>query len=401
MQNKKNDNAITIVGHPEECPEPLQAVLQSAMAERASDVHIDPVAGGELVRLRVDGIVHEKELIPPRLRGRILTQLKAAAGLKIDRAFQPQEGDLVLRGNERARHVRVSLLPVGDHEAAHLRFLDAGVHTMDLGRIGLSEEHRERVTALLQRGQGLILVAGGTGTGKTTTLYALANALDVQRHVVASIEDPVEFYFPALRQLEVDASHGLTMHEGLRILLRMDPDALLIGEIRDQHSAVTAARAALAGRIVIATIHATDAAMAVDALRYYTVPRYVLGGSLRMIITQELLRRVCPDCARAAAPTDREKALFDRYGVPVPDTVTHAVACKGCAQYGYRGRTGIFEVTSVDEGMADAITRGATPQEFRQLAREVGVHPMTADALRKAAEGTVSMEEVGRFIQTR
>ncbi|MFO7937759.1 MAG: ATPase, T2SS/T4P/T4SS family [Kiritimatiellia bacterium] len=382
-------------------PEPLRSVIEAAVDERATDVHIDPVLSGERVRFRVDGMLHRKDIIESENQGRIINQIKAAAGLHTNRTFVPLESDIDLSNESGSYNVRVSIIPIGLREAAHLRFLAAERSALKIENLGLQAGNMRLMKEVLHRGHGLILVAGATGTGKTTTLYALANALDLQRNVVVSVEDPVEFRFSGMRQLEIDEQHGLDMREGLRVLLRMDPDVILIGEIRDQNSATTAVRAALAGRLVIATIHSTDASMAIDALKHYSVSRYMLSGSLRLVIYQKLLRRVCRKCALSRDLNAGEREMYQQYSIKPPDKVVQATGCRECGHYGYAGRVGIFEVTPVGDMLAEEISRGASRHVFRKMAASDNRRTIEADALRKAAEGVVSIDDVINFCRQR
>ena len=375
--------------------EPLYPILRDAIAERATDVHIDPVEGGKMVRFRVDGIIHEKQPIPRDLCPRLLIQTKIATDFDIDRSFLPQEGLLVLKDDQGAHDIRVSIIPVSGREAIHFRFLSSADNTIkQLGDLGLWPEDLEKLAKALSAGTGLILVAGPTGSGKSTTMYASANSLDLRSTVTVSIEDPVEFSIPHVRQVQVDEFHGLTMHEGLRCLLRMDPDAILVGEVRDELSAVTAARAALTGRLVIATIHALDAAMAVDALQHLSIPRYVLAGALRLVITQDLVRRLCDQCRRKEELSPEHEILFDQYQVVAPDHVYKPVGCDRCNGYGYYGRTGVFEVTQINRKLAQFIASDMKQIELQERFRVTGTHSIIADALTKASKGITSMDEV-------
>ncbi|MDD2599841.1 MAG: ATPase, T2SS/T4P/T4SS family [Kiritimatiellae bacterium] len=382
-------------------PEPLRSVLRIALTERATDIHFDPAPSEEVLRFRVDGILQRKELIQADQRGRIINQIKVAANLNTDHSFVPLESDIELQSEWGDFRIRVSIIPVGVRAAAHLRFLAADRTVLDLESLGLRAENLQHITDAIHRGHGLILVAGGTGTGKTSTLYALANALDLQRNIVVSIEDPVEFRLPGIRQLQVNQHHGLDMQAGLRVLLRMDPDAILIGEIRDENSATTAARAALAGRLVVATIHATDAAMAIDALKHYSVPRYVLSGALRLVITQELLRRVCRKCSQQRAPTPNECALYEKHGLTPPVTVSKAVGCGECDNYGYAGRIGIYEITPIGAELSEAISRGDNRLDFCKRIAAEGHQSLEANALQKAACGTISIAEAKKLCFSR
>ena len=236
--------------------------------------------------------------------------------------------------------IRVTLTPVRGRESAHLRFLNVPRDEWDMSGLGVSAEDQERVSARMRALSGLVLITGATGSGKTTTMYSLASQLDLRAMTTYSIEDPVEFRLPYAQQIEVDEQHGLTMHEGLRTILRMDPDLILVGEIRDQDSAIVASRAALSGRLVLATIHAQDAAGAVDALHYLGVPHHIIGSSLRLVIAQSLARRICGCCARPRDLSAEDRELFARFGTEPPENLLQADGCPECSSYGYKGRTG-------------------------------------------------------------
>jgi type II secretory ATPase GspE/PulE/Tfp pilus assembly ATPase PilB-like protein len=214
--------------------------------------------------------------------------------------------------------------------------------------------------------------------------------------VAVSIEDPIEFELPYLRQLEVDENHGVSMYQGLRSLLRMDPDVILVGEIRDEESAITAAQAALGGRLVMATIHAKDTSRAVEAMHYLSVPYHVIGSSLRLIIAQDLVRRICPECAKPRPIRDHEKELFKRMDVDAPAELLQPVGCTHCHSYGYHGRIGIFETAVVDEKTAEIITSGPTYQQILESLSQRGMHSALVDGLGKVAQGVTSMDEIWR-----
>jgi type II secretory ATPase GspE/PulE/Tfp pilus assembly ATPase PilB-like protein len=215
--------------------------------------------------------------------------------------------------------------------------------------------------------------------------------------VAASIEDPAEFDLPYVRQLEVNEKRGLTMEEGLRTLLRVDPDILLVGEVRDGASATIAARAALAGRLVLATIHARDAATAIEAMHFLSVPYYVLGGALRLVIAQDLIRKVCPHCRRSRALKSQERELFQRAEVAPPDVVFDAAGCPRCFDHGYRGRTGVFQVATIDDELGSWLAHGRHQRQIRERLESAGSLSVTVDALNKASQGITTMAEVLRF----
>jgi len=211
-----------------------------------------------------------------------------------------------------------------------------------------------------------------------------------------TIEDPVEFRLPFAQQIEVDETHGLTMYEGLRTILRMDPDLILVGEIRDRDSAIVASRAALSGRLVLATIHGQDAAGAVDALHYLGVPYYIIGSSVRLLVAQNLVRRLCPHCAQGREPYDEEQEIFERFGVEVPEMVNEAVGCDQCSSYGYSGRIGIFEIVRIDAEIRQLITSGTHQDILHDRLRQLGIGTIVRDGLAKVAQGVTTADELFR-----
>jgi type II secretory ATPase GspE/PulE/Tfp pilus assembly ATPase PilB-like protein len=388
------------LGGIKEIIEPLLHVLTDAIAEGATDIHLDPYEDGKHVRYRVDGVIHEKTPIPMAMRQRLLNQVKVLIDVDIDRSFVPEEGFISLEIDGVEHDMRVTIAPVGERDAIHFRFLSANRNLRNLGDIGMRAEDVEVVQRVIDAPYGMILVAGGTGSGKTTTLYSLASALKPQDLVVTSIEDPVEFRLPHVRQLEVREKHGFTMYEGLRVLLRMDPDVVVIGEVRDKPSATTAARAGLSGQLVLATIHARNATMAVDALRNMDVPRYVIGGALRLIVQQTLVLRVCRSCAREVDLTPEARELFESHQVPAPATVKEPVGCEKCRDYGHKGRIGVFELTPVPQSLGQEIAAGLTTKQLSARFEESRTRSVVQDVLCKVADGDVSLIAAERFIRS-
>jgi len=378
--------------------EPLISIFSEAINEGATDIHIDPYDQGKHVRFRVDGVIHEKKPLPTSMRKRLLNQVKVLIDLDIDKSFVPEEGFVSLEVNGIQHDVRVTIVPVGDREAIHFRFLSSNFSLQGLGKIGMRHEDLEVVTHVIDAPYGMILVAGGTGSGKTTTLYSLANLMKQRNSIVTSIEDPVEFRLPHVRQLEVSEKHGFTMYDGLRVILRMDPDVIVIGEIRDKQSATTATRAGLSGQLVMATIHARNPTMAVNALNNMEVPRYVIGGSLRLIIQQNLVLRVCKSCAKKVELTGQDRALFDEHQVPAPQTVYEAVGCSECNNYGHRGRIAVFELTRIDQSLGQDIAAGIGIKTLFSRLETMRNSTIVQDVLYKVADGDVSLDAAKRFI---
>lgn len=393
--------AEVVTGDITAVPEPLIGLLRQAVAERATDVHLDPNAAGKLVRFRVDGVIHEKPPIPRELRAKLLNQIKVACNFDIAKTFTPLEGQLHFMDGGVSHEARVTVVPVGDREAVHLRFTSVGRKRPSLAELGFDPEEIQALQSILAVPYGLVLIGGATGAGKSTTLYALAETLDLKSRIAAAIEDPVEFRLPYVRQLQVDEFHKVTMDEGLRVLLRMNPDIILIGEIRDQRSAIVAARAALAGCQVLATIHARNAFNAADALHQLAVPRHLIGASLRLVILQELIRRVCPACARVTEPTPSQRTLFEQHRMPPPASLVVATGCSRCNGYGYYGRVGVFEVTPIGREMGQTLAAGTSLAEGRRLFEQAAFQSMAANALQKAAQHLTTIEEATQLILSR
>lgn len=387
------------IGGVKEVIEPLTTIFTEAINERATDIHIDPFKAGKHVRYRVDGVIHDKPPVPMSMRKRLLNQVKVLIDLDIDKSFVPEEGYISLEIDGIQHDMRVTIVPIGDREAIHFRFLSSNRNLEGLDKLGMRDNDLEAVQRIIDAPYGMILVAGGTGSGKTTTLYSVANMLKQKRLIIASIEDPVEFRLPYARQLEVSEKHGFSMFNGLRVILRMDPDVIMIGEIRDNQSASTATRAGLSGQLVMATIHARNPTMTVDALNNMNVPRYVIGGALRLIIQQKLVLRVCRECARQVKLTDKDKALFEEHQVPVPETVSEAVGCPECKGYGHKGRIAVFELTSIDQSLGQEIAAGMGTKELSARFEANRKSTMVQDVLYKAADGDVSFDVVKRFIK--
>ncbi len=396
MQNSNSENmtdtqATTLV----DIAEPLAGLLNRIITDRASDLHIDPVYEGVTIRFRINGIIRTAPTMPLELGERLLNQIKVAANLKLDGNMVPQEGLILLRDGGKSHDLRVTTAPILNREAAHLRFISADWRIDSLNQLGLSEHQLESISRERDAGSGLTLIAGSTGCGKTTTLYALVNAFDLTHKIGTSIEDPIEFRLDGLRQIEVNEEHGMTMSEGLRTLLRMDPDVIVVGEIRDEESAVIASRAALSGRMVMATIHAPDAAGAVLALENQGVPPYILGGALRLVIVQDLVPQLCPGCRKEIPISPELRSLYEEHEMESPEVEFQRNGCEACNGYGISGRIGVFQVATVDKAMGYEIGCGVSQHNLGVMFAKAGSKSLVHDALEKAALGKIE----GRVIQ--
>lgn len=396
MAEANEKNSMHMVVDEALYPDPLNTFILNAIYERATDIHLNVVDGGMMVLFRVDGFVHEKQRLSRREGRRLINQIKAAAGLNTSKSLaSPQEGQMRWRDDDQqVKNIRVTIVPMDSEQCGHLRILSMPEKELEIANLGFSDEHMKSVTELLDSLSGLILVAGITGSGKTTTMYSMVSSRDLSSLVAFSIEDPVEFRLPNSQQLEVNEDHGLTMYQGLRTILRMDPDLVMVGEIRDRDSAIVTARAAMSGRLVLATIHSQDAAAAVDALHYLGVPYYIISSSLRLIVAQKLIRKLCPACARAREPYVEENEVFERAGIEIPKNIFDPVGCEQCNGYGYKGRIGMFETAVITPDAAHKIASGVHEEQLRQYFRDNGVTPLAIDGITKVADGITSTQEL-------
>jgi general secretion pathway protein E len=347
----------------------INGVIADAVRQGASDIHFEPYQSVMIVRQRVDGELREALRLPPRVAPVIASRLKVMARLDIAERRLPQDGRIGLMLGGRSVDVRVSTLPGRAGERVVLRLLDAAQAVAPLDALGLDAETLEGLRAALATPNGLILVTGPTGSGKTTTLYAALGLLNDGRRNILTVEDPVEYAVDGIGQTQVDAKVGLTFANGLRAILRQDPDVVLVGEIRDAETASIAVQAALTGHLVLATVHTNDAVGAITRLRDMGVEPFLLASTLRAVLAQRLVRRLCGACAGAG--------------------------CPDCAQSGYKGRTGLFEFIAVDEKIRKRIAADAGEERIAE--RAFARRPRLADAAQAlVAAGVTSAEEAVR-----
>jgi type IV pilus assembly protein PilB len=355
-------------------PEHLDRLLRRAASNGASDLHLEPDGDGFAVRERIDGILRPVPASPGVSGAALLSRIKVLGGMDIAVKLRPQDGGFAFREGGRSVSVRVSTLPVQGGEKAVLRLLDPDSAPAGLEQVGLLDRDLEAVRRVLRAGSGVLLTAGPTGSGKSSTLSAAVGELDRDETNVVTLEDPVEYRIPGVSQVQVHPRAGLTFPAALRAVLRQDPDVVMIGEIRDRETAEIAMAAAVTGHLVLSTIHTIDAPSGITRLLHMGVPPYLVAGGLAGIVSQRLVRRVCPACG------GREKA------------------CDACPD-GYRGRTGIFQVLVVTEAIREEVVRGSSTSVFRRRARAAGMGSMADDARRKVAEGITSPHEVARVLR--
>jgi type II secretory ATPase GspE/PulE/Tfp pilus assembly ATPase PilB-like protein len=373
---------------------PAFDLIQRAVSLRATDVHIDPGPDDEVtVRLRIDGRLEEYCRLDGNVADHLQHQLKLSANLDIAEPFRPKEGRLRLPRGMKDLEVRITTCPVAGGEAVALRLFSRDNIFFPLKELGLSRAALDAAERMVSTGEGIILVTGPTGAGKTTTVYSMLEILGGEERNIVSIEDPVEYAVPFVRQMNVDERHGVTMTSGLRTVLRMDPDIVFVGEIRDAEAADIAMRAASSGRHVFSTLHTRDVAATVTAIRDLHIDNRSLAGNLTGIISQRLLRRVCRKCVRHAPIAEHQREIFLAHGIEAPEQVSVTHGCEACRGTGLYGRVGVFEAIQANDQVRAAIADGAPEDELRTLIRSSGTLSLTSDALSKVRDGVTSFDE--------
>jgi len=381
---------------PRRLPEALRGLISRADQINATDIHIDCWHHDAARRLRVDGAVITDTTLGRDDARRLINQIKVAAELHIDGNVRAQEGHLRWANDQHTLDARVTVVPTAPHhESIHIRLLPPPGQSRPADHLGMRPEQLTRVNHLLDHSDGLTLIAGPTGAGKTTTLYALLNRSDLAGKIAIAIEDPAEFDLAYVRQIEADEDHGRSMADALRLALRMDPDLLAIGEVRDRESSRIAAHAALSGRTVFATIHGKDAAAAIEAAHFLGSPFYVLAGALRLVIAQDLVRVLCDNCKRPRPLTDDQRGLFAKHlpDRPTPKHLYEPNGCGRCHDLGFAGRTGVFQVAGFGPGQGAWLHDAPRQSEIRAYLHEQGVPTLTAEALMRVADGHTSLTE--------
>ncbi len=373
----------------------INALLTQAAREGASDIHIEPFETSSVVRFRVDGTLRDVVRPKKALHGALISRIKIMAQLDIAEKRLPQDGRITLRVGGRPIDVRVSTLPTGHGERAVLRLLDKEAGRLDLGRLGMDAGTLVRFDSLIRQPHGIVLVTGPTGSGKTTTLYAAMSRLDGSTSNIMTVEDPIEYDLEGIGQTQVNAKIDMTFAKALRAILRQDPDIIMIGEIRDLETAQIAVQASLTGHLVLATLHTNDAASAVTRLTDMGIEPFLLSSSLLGVLAQRLVRRLCPHCRteEIIEVSDAEAEALQARG---QQQVWHATGCEHCGQSGYHGRTGVYELLTVDDTLRTLIHKQAPETELKAAALANGMRTMRADGQRWIDSGATSLEEVLR-----
>ncbi|MBI4426054.1 MAG: type II/IV secretion system protein [Candidatus Kerfeldbacteria bacterium] len=372
----------------------LTTIVQLGVTNNASDIHLEPELDVVRVRFRIDGILREIEKHPISLLESLVSRVKILAELDITERRRPQDGRFHLTVGDRALDVRVSTFPTIFGENIVLRLLDKSSIVFGLEQLGMSPETRQAYDQMVRSPYGIIFVTGPNGSGKTTTLYSTLNMINSVEKSIVTLEDPVEYQLPLIRQTQVDPDAGLTFASGLRAVLRQDPDVLLLGEIRDTETGEIAVRAALTGHLVLATVHTNDSIGALARLTDMGVEPVLIASSTIGVVAQRLVRLVCQTCREAYQASPE---LADELGLTGKNvTLYRAKGCEQCGLTGYLGRTGIFELLEPDEEIRSLITGRAAYETIAKAARHKGMRTLRDDGIAKAKAGRTTLEEVYR-----
>jgi type II secretory ATPase GspE/PulE/Tfp pilus assembly ATPase PilB-like protein len=376
----------------------VSAILASAAAKKASDIHIEPQPLGTVVRIRVDGVLRELTHIPAELSNFLVSRIKILSDMDISERRIPQDGRFLCQIGDSHLDLRVSTLPTHSGEKVVMRLLDPTASRVGFEKLGLSAENSASLATVLSAPQGMLLVTGPTGSGKSTTLYAALNSLRSSSVNIITVEDPIEYQIEDINQVQINTKAGLTFANTLRSMLRQDPNIIMVGEIRDQETAEIALQAAQTGHLVLSTLHTNDSIAAITRLLDLNIQGFLISASVSAVIAQRLVRKLC-ECAEKVAMTDEHAARLLAGGIVDFDSHVHIPAgCAKCDGSGYKGRVGIYEVLLLDEQIRSAIRSGARDEEIRKLARSVGMRLMQEDAVEKVKIGVTTMEEVLRVV---
>ncbi len=375
----------------------VNALIARAIAERASDIHVEPEAGRVRVRLRVDGILHEVMNIPKDIQAPVISRIKVMGGMDVAERRSPQDGRITLVARPNEYDFRISTYPALHGENVVIRVLEKSAAKITLDNLGLESEAGEEFSRMTQAPYGMILACGPTGAGKTTSLYAALNTINTVGRNILTIEDPVEYQLQGVVQGNVNRKAGLTFATGLRTIVRQDPDVILVGEIRDSETAEIAVEAALTGHLVLSTLHSNDSAGAIARLLDMQVEPFLVASSVLGLLSQRLVRTICQKCAMPHPVSDE---LLRQLNLPATSAelggAMKGVGCDQCGKTGYKGRTGIYEFLRVDDDIRSAITARSSAAAIRHIAVGKGMRTLREDAISKVQAGQTTIEEVIR-----
>lgn len=377
----------------------VNSVIQRAITERASDIHLEPQEGEMVVRMRIDGVLRRVFTVPANLQATVIARLKIMGGMNIAERKIPQDGRAMVTAKDKEIDLRISSIPTIYGEKIVLRLLDKSSGHINRKTIGLEGEDEKKYDRLLKNSSGVILIVGPTGSGKSTTMCAMIQELCNEQTNIMTLEDPVEYNIPGANQCQINEKTGMTFAVGLRSILRQDPDVISVGEIRDGETASIAVRAAITGHLVISTLHTNDAVSTISRLVDIGVEPYMISSALRGVVSQRLVRKICPHCRKAYTPTEEEKRMV---GIPENEDVTFykGEGCQECGRTGYRGRRGVFEILTLDAALRREVANNASSEELTKTALENGFVTMKDNCRRLVLEGVTTVAEAAKAINS-
>lgn len=371
-----------------------------AVQSRASDIHIEPYQQQVKVRFRIDGVLHNKFNLSKHNVAALVSRLKVMANLNIAERRLPQDGRCRIKIGEKEIDVRVSIVPNSGGERVVLRLLDKTSAQFSLDQLGFTAQTKGQFKKLIRMPHGIILLTGPTGSGKTTTLYGAMCELNTEDRNIMTVEDPIEYQLPGVGQMQIQPKIGLTFANSLRHILRQDPDVIMVGEIRDIETARIAFQSALTGHLVLSTLHTNDSASAITRLIDMGVEPYLVCSSVTGIIAQRLVRSICSECKKAYTPGEEERLVFENIRLkPDMNTLYKGAGCRHCLNTGYRGRTGIFELMTMDDTLRDLVMANTRSNVIKLAAAKKGMDTLFEDGLKKVLAGETTVEEVLRVTQ--
>jgi len=375
----------------------VQLMITEAVQLRASDIHVEPFAEEVRIRYRIDGVLHKRDCPPRRLLGSIISRIKILAKMDIAERRRPQDGRIKITIGDKELDLRVSIIPTSHGQSCVMRLLDKDNIKVGVRQLGLSESNFQQFGQLIRRPNGIVLVTGPTGSGKTTTLYAALNALNRPDKKIITAEDPVEYYLPGVNQVEVKHNIGLDFSRIIRSMLRQAPNIILVGEMRDDETASMGIQASLTGHLVFSTLHTNDAPSAVTRMTDMGVPNYLVASSVIAVLAQRLVRIIC---ARCKTQIQVPQSVIEDAGIPahlaVKATFMKGKGCANCNKSGYRGRQGIFELMLINSKIRELIFKNVSAVEIRKAAITQGMKTLYVDGIHKVMRGVTTMEEVYR-----
>jgi len=376
----------------------VNTIFEEAIQARATDIHIEPQVPRMRVRYRIDGMLFDVLTVPQLLEPSIISRIKVLADMNITERRLPQDGRLSFHLREQEYNMRVATIPTAHGEKLVLRLLMKSNVLTGLKQLGLEPDDEQRLRSLIAKPQGMILVTGPIGSGKTTSLYAALNEVNILTNNIVTIEDPVEYQLTGINQVEVDTKTGLTFASGLRSILRQDADILMVGEIRDVETATVAVRAALTGQQLFSTLHTVDAPSAITTLGNFSIQPYLIASALSGVVAQRLVRRICPECRRWYAPS---AGVLRHLGLKLDQQewqFAYGGGCETCYYTGYLGRTGLFEILRVSETLRQLITAQKSEQALKAVAIQEGMHTLQHSGIAKIIQGVTTPQEVMREV---